>query len=86
MSMRNAQLVIGYAAHYDKFRNALRHSPNDALKEFSSELQLSPEGCTDEEMSAVLSFTDDDYSSFQQLMGRFSGGIGEQDRTSLKIT
>lgn len=86
MSIKNAQKVISYAASYIKFRAALRKSPKTALTEFSSALQLSEESCTNEEIDAVLSFSDDDYKSFGGLITTFAGNVEEGERTSLKIT
>ncbi|NQZ10673.1 MAG: hypothetical protein HRT35_26275 [Algicola sp.] len=86
MSLENTQRVLGYAAHHDKFRNAMRKSPQGALASFASDLSLSSDGCTDDEMAAVMSFSDADYQSFDKLIGTFEGSMPEGERTSLKIT
>ncbi len=86
MSLKNAQRVIGYAAHHEQFRMALRRSPSSALAEFGADLNLEPGGCSTEEMDAVLSFSEDDYKSFDKLIGKFPSSLSEDDRTSLKIT
>ncbi len=86
MSVKNVQKVISLAATYLKFRMALRKSPKEALTEFAAKLQLSKEGCTESELKAVLAFNDDDYGSFEKLIGTLDGDLKEGDRTSLKIS
>lgn len=85
MSVENSVKVIKYAARHPSFRASYRNSPREALKEYKNELCLDSDGLSIEEMDNVLSFSDDDYASFEKLVEKVQPDVSPDDRTSILI-
>ena len=68
MSIENSKLVLSYAAAHSSFRYALRSDPHATLERFSKQLGLSKDGLEIEELDALVSFSDDDYTTFKKII------------------
>lgn len=85
MSVENSVKVIKFAAKHPSFRASFRSSPREALKEYKKELDLDSDGLSVEEMDNVMSFSDEDYASFEKLVEKVQPDVSPDDRTSILI-
>lgn len=85
MSVENAIKVMQYAAKNINFRASHRNSPHEAIATYKDELGIDANGLTSDEMNNILSFSDDDFASFANLVEQVQPNVSPDDRTSILI-
>lgn len=85
MSQVNAVKVVNFAASDKSFRDSFRTAPQITLANYESDLQLTNDGLSNEEVNNILSFNDEYYDCFAQLVGASALGGSRTDNTSQAI-